>query len=1165
METDQKVTFEEMDAGLIGRKPDDSLLDTHRHTHGLAKLGDVDCTELKRVHSLVVAEMKRREMNHDSPLECTGAKAGLCLQPPHGFLLWRGKKTAIAEPPNFVEQYGDKAIDMPLVVVSGDEAYGVVILGKPASMTVEEFDRREWTEQHRVRPEERKEWWLGAEMLHVYPIKDWKPYPESRPIVVPQDAQGYVHAVEFKAYRPPTEQEQVLITKGKRLPKTIVLTPNAVSLTGSQIYGQQAAQDTDLVVVGADWREDEEQFVVPLTPTFKEKVERVLKAVFGIDNEVQYIAEGAGATFDYLPLYDLALVRRPRLEVEHVSEAEPDFAALCYDKKATTEGTSGGNVQVKQESEDDPAAAPSASKAASLLDYPDEGKGSRFVFQHHYRGKSVHGDFRVETGDYLVGWTVADQITGAIKESVTTMADAKRENADAGNWKMDLKTGLIKPRKIRGGTVRRGELRAFPKATEIPEAWLDVEGVTEKPEPGEVTPVGATTEFPGVFTIIEKGTVEHGAKKATFQEYFVHGKKWADQRWMFRTLERKEDEKGVSFIDVETGEVLDGWEELFESLEKAAVLPPGQEEEEPRTKTFWVLMQPEDQTPYVLGREAVKKGWLPPKSVSALPKSIRKHVPENLQYWKSSGKAALAKRRELSELDIRELGGPELKEDESMYTYSCKTCEKEFESKVALEQPVCLDCGNVPDEKAGRRLRGDKLGLLTEIRDGFDSLMERLKELISWGGYDDEQPSTLADLFKGDTGFAVKEVEGVSWFFTWTTNAFEDRQKEIFSTQALEHYVSENNEKEDKGTFNLWHINDGAGTNFARKEWQAVIGRFLVEAGPFLDNHQGHSATKFFTQNPEAHSALAPEGWGCSPEYKYLPEERETGIYDWIWIVRTSILPRAAAANIWTKATEVTTMAMTDQQKEMADAIFGKDWVQTNLIQEGDRRTKELEEAGIAHKGETPEPEVKPAAEPETDEKRLDAKFGNALKEIAAEVDDDATKKAILAVASELTEDNAEDQAKTLKMLAGKLKGALKTRLSKIATALAAGEGYPAPGEEISESEEKEQPTRVEIDIEALAEKVAKSFGANLAPMAEAVASLAVDVKAIDERTARLEKETDIKAQTEKPRFVLELTKRASEAEETALKEGDDLLEKKPKETSPRKEGASSIDAYFPR
>jgi hypothetical protein len=283
--------------------------------------------------------------------------------------------------------------------------------------------------------------------------------------------------------------------------------------------------------------------------------------------------------------------------------------------------------------------------------YPDESKKLRFVFQSHYRGKSQHGDFRAEykrgNQHYLRGWTVAMQQPGAIKEPVTMLEQAKKEDAKPGNWKMNLDTGEIKQRQTRGGDVRRGSLRAFPKASEIPADWLNVEGVTEKQDPGEPPPAGATKQYPGVFHILQKGTIEFGAQKPWAHEFFIHGNNGWHGRWLFR-LVRREGEKW--FTPTCEADML-----AF----KAETLPPGKEEENHRTAGYWILMQPLDQTPYVLSREATSENWLPPKGVSCLPAKMRKSVPKELRYWEMDRKEALEARAKLAEFE--ELGGTELK------------------------------------------------------------------------------------------------------------------------------------------------------------------------------------------------------------------------------------------------------------------------------------------------------------------------------------------------------------------------------------------------------------------------------------------------------------------------------------------------------------------------
>lgn len=313
------------------------------------------------------------------------------------------------------------------------------------------------------------------------------------------------------------------------------------------------------------------------------------------------------------------------------------------------------------------AAEEAVSSKATLDDYPDESKKLRFVAQNHARGKSFHLDMRFEykrgEDHFLRGWTVADQVAGAIEEPVTTMAAAERACANPANWKLDLKTGMIKQRETRAG-VRRGSLRAFKKAAEIPADWLNVEGVTKEQDPGEPPPAGATVQYPGVFVILAKGECYWGAQKPWFQEWFLDGD-WKG-RWMFRLIKREgekfwlvEDEEDCETLMGEVG--LKSVEELagLPVLTKAELLPPGKEEERPRTEAMWLLMQPEDQTPFILSRNAVKENWLPPKTVSCLPRKLRAAVPKALQYWNMERPQALEARRKLAE--VGELGGTELK------------------------------------------------------------------------------------------------------------------------------------------------------------------------------------------------------------------------------------------------------------------------------------------------------------------------------------------------------------------------------------------------------------------------------------------------------------------------------------------------------------------------
>jgi len=302
------------------------------------------------------------------------------------------------------------------------------------------------------------------------------------------------------------------------------------------------------------------------------------------------------------------------------------------------------------------------------MHYPDESKTYHYVNQHHYRGRSCHSDLRFETDKgYLIGWTLLDSIEGKVDKDVLTLQDAQHFDKQH-IWKIDWETGKVKERKVRGGAVRPADIRALEKKPE-PIEWLKVEGATPPGTPG------STKEFPGVFSIVDRGIVEYGTQKPYFHEYFL-SQGILKGRICFRMIGReslsspstgegqgegeilppREEETPVTFSPViaSPSSVIARSEATKQSHFKADlhhILPPGEEEEAPRVPYYWVLMQPLDQTPYVLSDGAIEKDWLPPKGVSALPKAIKENVPDRLKFWNLSRKEALEPRKELASME----------------------------------------------------------------------------------------------------------------------------------------------------------------------------------------------------------------------------------------------------------------------------------------------------------------------------------------------------------------------------------------------------------------------------------------------------------------------------------------------------------------------------------
>ncbi|GAF71087.1 unnamed protein product, partial [marine sediment metagenome] len=193
--------------------------------------------------------------------------------------------------------------------------------------------------------------------------------------------------------------------------------------------------------------------------------------------------------------------------------------------------------------------------ADPYLTYPDENKTWKFVLQFHVRGLSVHADFRSEISKtQLIGWTwdlgkslikpmlrrikpaTLAQV-GLTKQQIGSMTISEisaKLNSTAEGKKLrkalSLKTQDLTPKQLKTicWELWREEVEPIlndPKRKILtqrkapePHEWLDYEG--EIPAGA----VGATAELEGQFLIMDEGTIEYGAQKSYYHEYFLHGK-----------------------------------------------------------------------------------------------------------------------------------------------------------------------------------------------------------------------------------------------------------------------------------------------------------------------------------------------------------------------------------------------------------------------------------------------------------------------------------------------------------------------------------------------------------------------------------------------------------------------------------------------------------------
>ena len=265
--------------------------------------------------------------------------------------------------------------------------------------------------------------------------------------------------------------------------------------------------------------------------------------------------------------------------------------------RLTYRQTSGFPAGRDEEQRENLLFAKAAGQGDPYLVMPDEDRPPRYVCHHHFRGRSVHGDFRIELDDKsLIGWTLNSMVEGSIKEPVTTLDEARKLKLSDYS-KIDWETGEFAKKKAEGSEPRDVNILCEKKELE-PHSWLGFEGITK---PGET---GATRDYPGVFLIVDKGICEFGTQKEGMHEYFP----------------RSEREKGGFNYRLIIRRI--GGEPI-----------EGKSEELIKESSGWLLIKPVDQTPYVLSAGAVKDGWVPPHGYSALPRAIRNKIPDEFRYW----------------------------------------------------------------------------------------------------------------------------------------------------------------------------------------------------------------------------------------------------------------------------------------------------------------------------------------------------------------------------------------------------------------------------------------------------------------------------------------------------------------------------------------------------
>ncbi len=229
--------------------------------------------------------------------------------------------------------------------------------------------------------------------------------------------------------------------------------------------------------------------------------------------------------------------------------------------------------------------------------------------------------------------------------------------------------------------------------------------------------------------------------------------------------------------------------------------------------------------------------------------------------------------------------------------------------------------------KEGKRVGKQQVGMLKRM-------FEDLKSLLGWASYEDVAPPEEGRkvLLSDHGGLQIYEKDGVVRWLTYSSNAFEDIEGELFSTKSLEDAVAWADAVGERGPLRIFHV---PGADVGHCDYQAVFGRFLVESGTFADTPIGRKAKEYFLQNRD-------KRFGVSIGYLYRQGDELDRTYDWLRIRERSVTPEGMAANPWTEFT-LGGDVMTDARKAaFLEDIFGKE-AATNIISEAERRTKDLE------------------------------------------------------------------------------------------------------------------------------------------------------------------------------------------------------------------------------
>lgn len=235
----------------------------------------------------------------------------------------------------------------------------------------------------------------------------------------------------------------------------------------------------------------------------------------------------------------------------------------------------------------------------------------------------------------------------------------------------------------------------------------------------------------------------------------------------------------------------------------------------------------------------------------------------------------------------------------------------------------------IPVTIVGTDEKDDSLSIVQKSLDFANSVLRRL-------GIGKRDDPTLV---------FTKQDDGRTRFFTYFTNNFQDKHREVFPLAAHKEYVEWADKTGLYPELWIWHT---PGTKFGQVDWLDVNNGFLAASG-LVDEGKEYIA-----------EAAARAGAGMSHGFLHVKEA--DGTIPWYRSYEISVLPQERQSNAhnpgaFTVLTEEA-MAFSDNKKEFFKKLGIKDDMITGFEKAADNAATALKEAGIAYKEAEPTPET---------------------------------------------------------------------------------------------------------------------------------------------------------------------------------------------------------------